>query len=904
MSEYSDEKINRDLELPEQKENSEELYLRLPKILERLEQRKRNETIPELKDSVRTEWLNNLPTREQLKDFAPEERHELVTREEMLLTCQAANIQLPQANPELADIAKQYGIDETNYLDVKNRFHIPKDAKKRMDPEIYEKVMGVFFKMFGKKYEGINREQVEKIFEKFDLSIRSLNMSSSIVNSEAIEQFLPEIDQKYKEDPFGVQREEHLVLDKDENGKPYYLATRKIDHGTYLAILKCVGYCIGGCKNCYRGEQTREINAFEMIPKGGKGEKKKVSFLDPVEQTRRLVERWNTENDPPHDILFSGGEPMDIKMEYWSQIVDALKDAKYLEFFRICTGDLFLGEPLRLTDKRFTDALKKFHDETGKAIKFALGLPHPDFITPESVYAIKKLQKLGLGIEFESQTPLVEGITCFQKDMQKKTNDLGKKNAADITDEELIESYAPSLAKSVDILGDLCNKFAQVASRPYKFIHDMQQSESIVYTTMAYSLLCETHTGKSDTTRPTSFAIFTPDTPNLNMSFHSFEFLKDGKRIDYATIDTDDSEETIKKIQRKINEFLPAKYQQQIKEADKKGVHKFTFPLPEGKEPDFLTDEEVAQSKIEKKVQYKLPHAVGKVATYEEPYFPGINDEEILKRLDFGDENNVFWNKLKTKVSGEYNEKFKKKRIQNKEAGTKNQETELSIPERLNQFNNEVAKVAIESGRKPEDIEVMYATKYLDYPQIAEFIKTCLDQGRKPVIGENTEQRIKGLSDYLEKNHPDLRKQTKILMIGPLQKNKVKACVEMCNEIISIDTLEIAQEVSHRAKQQNKVMPVYLQVNVSGEATKHGVKPEEIEATITSLSKLPNIQLEGLMTMVPHVSAEEVRPIFQQLKEAANKHQLKTSMGMTNDWRAAIPAGSDMIRVGRGLFKP
>lgn len=238
------------------------------------------------------------------------------------------------------------------------------------------------------------------------------------------------------------------------------------------------------------------------------------------------------------------------------------------KFFRICTGDLFLGEPFRLIRPKFLKAIKDFYKETGKPIKFACNLPHPKFITPETVYVISTLHKLGIGIEIQSQTPLEEEIICFQKEIEERLKKLKRKK---LSDKALIETWAYPLARSFKLLRELCIKLPMIANRPYKFIHDMQQSVSLVYNIVLYSLLSEPHVGTTDSAvRPTSFAVFTPLLPNLNVGFHSLQYLT------------------------------------KVKDA-------------------YITDF--------KRVKMKLLHAVGAMAEYEEPYWQGINNKETLQKI-------------------------------------------------------------------------------------------------------------------------------------------------------------------------------------------------------------------------------------------------------------------------------
>jgi hypothetical protein len=537
------------------------LYLVLPKIFD--EAKKIGATLSQVIDAVRADWISKLPSDAEL---SKKEKEKIVTKEELITKCKAMGVEPPKLSLRLLHLAEKYGINSYNWQHDPNfvfkyRFHLP--VRGIYNPQL-EPAYDLFFKLFGEFYKG-EIEEIKKVLEGFDLSIRPLNLSSQIMNSEAIRNFLPEVGQKFVKDPFGVQRIEHLVLER-KGGKLVYLATRKKEHGTYLAILNTVAYCTGGCAKCYRGEQTRELKQFTAI--NPDGAETTVYFLPPVEQIKLLVKRWNKEENPPEDILFSGGEPMDVSVEEWIKIIEELKKAKFLKFFRICTGDLFLGEPFRIIQPKFLEALKQFYKETGKPIKFACHLPHPAFITPEAVYAILTLHKVGIGIEIQSQTPLEEGILCFQKEILKKLKEYGTTN---VSDEKLLDAWAPPMAKSFKLLKELCIKISMVADRPYKFIHDMQQSVSIIYTIVLFSLLSEPHVGVTDSAiRPTSFAVFTPKLPNLNLGFHSLQYLKN----------------------------VIGAYQQ-------KG----------------------------EKILIRLPHAFGEIAEYEEPLWVGINDIDTVKRI-------------------------------------------------------------------------------------------------------------------------------------------------------------------------------------------------------------------------------------------------------------------------------
>ena len=149
-------------------------------------------------------------------------------------------------------------------------------------------------------------------------------------------------------------------------------------------------------------------------------------------------------------------------------------------------------------------------------------------------------------------------------------------------------------------------------------------------------------------------------------------------------------------------------------------------------------------------------------------------------------------------------------------------------------------------------------------------------------------------------------------LIGHLQTNKVKYAVEIFNCIHSVDSIKLAQEIDKRSKQFGKIMDVLVEVNVSGEESKYGIKPEEVKPFIKNISEFLRIKVRGLMTIAPIVKdKEEVRPYFRKLRELSKEIKSKNienvkmdylSMGMTKDFEIAIEEGANMVRIGRGIF--
>lgn len=149
-------------------------------------------------------------------------------------------------------------------------------------------------------------------------------------------------------------------------------------------------------------------------------------------------------------------------------------------------------------------------------------------------------------------------------------------------------------------------------------------------------------------------------------------------------------------------------------------------------------------------------------------------------------------------------------------------------------------------------------------------------------------------------------------MIGHLQTNKVRDLIDKVCLVHSLDRMSLVKELDKRAKMNDLIMDVLIQVNVAEEKTKHGLKVNEVIPFLENILQYKNIKVKGLMTMAPHLDdPEEVRWVFRDLRKLSETIKTKDyknidmdilSMGMTNDYEVAIEEGSNMIRIGRGLF--
>lgn len=177
-----------------------------------------------------------------------------------------------------------------------------------------------------------------------------------------------------------------------------------------------------------------------------------------------------------------------------------------------------------------------------------------------------------------------------------------------------------------------------------------------------------------------------------------------------------------------------------------------------------------------------------------------------------------------------------------------------------------------------------------------------------------------GISDFGENRVQDLMQkqsefpQAKWHMIGHLQTNKVRDLIGRTCLIHSLDRWALAEYIERRAEREGVVVPTLLQINVSGEESKGGVAPSEVNDFLTALSQFSHLRVQGLMTMAPEVdNPEETRPVFKEMRrlfdtiKRQNYPQVEMcflSMGMTQDFEVAIEEGANIVRVGRALFGP
>ena len=226
--------------------------------------------------------------------------------------------------------------------------------------------------------------------------------------------------------------------------------------------------------------------------------------------------------------------------------------------------------------------------------------------------------------------------------------------------------------------------------------------------------------------------------------------------------------------------------------------------------------------------------------------------------------------------------------------------TEAHMVANIEHVRSVIAESALRVGRAPEEVTLVAVSKTMP----VELVQMAYNLG----VTDFGENRVQEALPKIAAFHPQgLRWH----MIGHLQSNKAGKVVEPFYCVHSVDSLHLAQALSRHAGEHGKVLPVLLQVNVSGEASKEGMSLAEVPELTRQIVDLPDIQVDGLMTIAPLVEdPEQVRPEFRKLRDL--RDQLRSelpqcswrhlSMGMTGDYAVAIEEGATIVRIGRAIF--
>lgn len=224
----------------------------------------------------------------------------------------------------------------------------------------------------------------------------------------------------------------------------------------------------------------------------------------------------------------------------------------------------------------------------------------------------------------------------------------------------------------------------------------------------------------------------------------------------------------------------------------------------------------------------------------------------------------------------------------------------VMIRENLRQVEENIRKACESAGRAREEVTLIAVSK----TKPLELIEEAYAIGERN-FGENKVQEINA-------KYPVLPKDIKWHLIGHLQRNKVKYIIDKVSLIHSVDSVRLAEQIQAEAEKSGNIMNILIQVNVSGEDTKFGIREEETENIVREIAKFPNVHIKGLMTIAPFTDEPETnRKYFKKLKQLSVDIMKKNidnvsmdclSMGMTGDYQVAIEEGATLVRVGTGIF--
>ena len=225
---------------------------------------------------------------------------------------------------------------------------------------------------------------------------------------------------------------------------------------------------------------------------------------------------------------------------------------------------------------------------------------------------------------------------------------------------------------------------------------------------------------------------------------------------------------------------------------------------------------------------------------------------------------------------------------------------EVDLERNIQRVRESIERVCARVGRDASSVCLVAVTK----GHSPEMIRRSVELGLR-VFGENRVQEAKV-------KIPLCPSGLEWHMVGHLQTNKCKDAVTLFDMIESVDSLHLAKELQKRAEQAARRIRVLLEVNVAGESTKYGFKPEEVVGALKEINSMSRLEVLGLMTVAPFTTdPEKVRPVFRKLRELKElcEDQIGAplphlSMGMSNDFEVAIEEGATIVRIGTAIFGP
>ncbi len=238
------------------------------------------------------------------------------------------------------------------------------------------------------------------------------------------------------------------------------------------------------------------------------------------------------------------------------------------------------------------------------------------------------------------------------------------------------------------------------------------------------------------------------------------------------------------------------------------------------------------------------------------------------------------------------------------------------LADNVKRIRERMAAACQRRGRRPEDVRLVAVTKTVE----VDVIRTAVEAGLSD-LGESRVQELIRRAGMIREHlgrrrsmeRAEIPADPRWHMVGHLQRNKVRSLLPWVEYIHSLDSLRLAEEISEEAVRINRVIPVLIEVNVSGEKSKYGIAVGAVPHLAENIRGLPGIRVIGLMTLAPYADdPEEARPHFARLREVFEDMQSERilgpefrelSMGMSGDFEVGIEEGATMVRIGTALFE-
>ncbi len=222
----------------------------------------------------------------------------------------------------------------------------------------------------------------------------------------------------------------------------------------------------------------------------------------------------------------------------------------------------------------------------------------------------------------------------------------------------------------------------------------------------------------------------------------------------------------------------------------------------------------------------------------------------------------------------------------------------MGLEQRLSDVKARICAAAEKCGRNADDIKLIAVTKTYPTDMMNEAIRLGVTD-----IGENKPQEIRDKFDSVL--------PVKWHLIGHLQSNKIKYVIDRCCMIHSVDSIKLMHELEKQASEKDCHIDILIQVNISGEQSKSGIAPDELDSLLLYAKELKRVHIKGLMTIAPKSEYGDVSPHFKKMKAlfdetAAKQYEnvamTELSMGMSGDFETAIAYGATMVRIGSLIF--